>query len=341
MILAVEAARRRRGRSARNARASSCWGASAIQGVNPAIYRWRQIGTALPRTASSATRALQARTRASGCSRRSLPNARPRRCATRALVGSDLTSQAHDGHPAAIRPSSAFTTVDLDRPGKQVGFLMIPHSPHDDAWGVTRSSRSPSSRTAAARRSIIEGGNHGDEYEGPITICELIRELDPGEVQGRLILMPANNVHAVMAGRRTLAGRRAQLQPRPFRAIPAARSRSRSRPCRATTSSRIGRCLPRPPFRRLVPRHPAERDHRADRRSGPAAQEHRGRAGLRRAADGRHRQSRRTAHRHGRGVPGRARHRRHRDGGRRHGVASTRSASAGAASATCSPISAC
>ena len=50
---------------------------------------------------------------------------------------------------------------------------------------------------------IIEGGNHGDEYEGPITIGELIRELDPGEVQGRLILMPANNVHAVMAGRRT------------------------------------------------------------------------------------------------------------------------------------------
>ena len=42
------------------------------------------------------------------------------------------------GHPAAIRPSSAFTTVDFDRPGKQAGFLMIPHSPHEDAWGVTR-----------------------------------------------------------------------------------------------------------------------------------------------------------------------------------------------------------
>ena len=50
---------------------------------------------------------------------------------------------------------------------------------------------------------ILEGGNHGDEYEGPITICELIRELDPASVQGRLILMPANNVHAVTAGQRT------------------------------------------------------------------------------------------------------------------------------------------
>ncbi len=43
----------------------------------------------------------------------------------------------------------------------------------------------------------------GTSTRGPIAICELIRELDPGEVQGRLILMPANNVHAVVAGRRT------------------------------------------------------------------------------------------------------------------------------------------
>ena len=103
---------------------------------------------------------------------------------------------------AAPRSTAAFTTVDFDRTGKQVGFVMIPHSPHDDAWGVTRlplaiigNGRGPT--------VILEGGNHGDEYEGPIVISELIRELDPGEIQGRLILMPANNVHAVMAGQRT------------------------------------------------------------------------------------------------------------------------------------------
>ena len=39
---------------------------------------------------------------------------------------------------AGERPGTAFTTIDFDRPGKQVGFVMIPHSPHDDAWGVTR-----------------------------------------------------------------------------------------------------------------------------------------------------------------------------------------------------------
>jgi N-alpha-acetyl-L-2,4-diaminobutyrate deacetylase len=106
------------------------------------------------------------------------------------------------GHPTPIRPSSAFTTVDLDRQGKQIGFLMIPHSPHDDAWGVTRVPLAVISN-GTGPTVVLEGGNHGDEYEGPITICELIRDLDPGEIQGRLILMPANNVHAVVAGRRT------------------------------------------------------------------------------------------------------------------------------------------
>jgi N-alpha-acetyl-L-2,4-diaminobutyrate deacetylase len=106
------------------------------------------------------------------------------------------------GHSATARPSTAFTDVDLGKAGKQTGFLMIPHSPHDDAWGVTRVPLAVIAN-GSGPTVILEGGNHGDEYEGPITICELIRELDPAEVQGRLILMPANNVHAVMAGRRT------------------------------------------------------------------------------------------------------------------------------------------
>ncbi len=105
------------------------------------------------------------------------------------------------GKPVTVRSSSAFTDVDLDKPGKQVGFLMIPHSPNDDAWGVTRVPLAVI-KNGSGPTVVLEGGNHGDEYEGPITICELIRDLDPGRVQGRLILMPANNVHAVVAGQR-------------------------------------------------------------------------------------------------------------------------------------------
>jgi predicted deacylase len=103
-----------------------------------------------------------------------------------------------------IRSSTAFTTVDFELSGKQVGFVMIPHSPDDDAWGITRLPIAIIAN-GSGPTVVIEGGNHGDEYEGQIVISELIRELDPGTVQGRLILMPANNVHAVIAGRRTSA----------------------------------------------------------------------------------------------------------------------------------------
>ncbi len=98
--------------------------------------------------------------------------------------------------------STAFTTVDFDRLGKQIGFLMVPHSPHDDAWGVTRV---PIAIIANGNGPtvIVEGGNHGDEYEGQIAICDLIRTLDPAKLQGRLILMPTTNVHAVVSGTRT------------------------------------------------------------------------------------------------------------------------------------------
>jgi predicted deacylase len=103
---------------------------------------------------------------------------------------------------APVRQSSAFASVDFDRAGKQVGFVMIPHSPHEDAWGVTRIPVAVIQH-GTGPTVIVEGGNHGDEYEGPIVISELIRDLDPAAIEGRLILLPSINVHAAMAGRRT------------------------------------------------------------------------------------------------------------------------------------------
>lgn len=97
---------------------------------------------------------------------------------------------------------NAFTGIDFDKSGRQIGFVSIPHSPHDDAWGVTRIPTAVIAN-GTGPTVVLEGGNHGDEYEGPIVIGELARELDPGSIQGRLILMPANNVHAVRAATRT------------------------------------------------------------------------------------------------------------------------------------------
>lgn len=95
-----------------------------------------------------------------------------------------------------------FTSIDLDRPGKQDGFVYFPHSPHDDAWGTIRVPLAVIAN-GEGPTILLEGGNHGDEYEGPIVLGELIRSLDPRHVRGRLIIIPAINAPAVDAGTRT------------------------------------------------------------------------------------------------------------------------------------------
>jgi N-alpha-acetyl-L-2,4-diaminobutyrate deacetylase len=93
-------------------------------------------------------------------------------------------------------------TVDFDKDGKQSGFFNLPLSVHDDAWGLVRVPLAVI-KNGTGPTVILEGGNHGDEYEGPITLGEMIRDLDPGLVSGRLIFIPAINLPAVNAARRT------------------------------------------------------------------------------------------------------------------------------------------
>ena len=98
--------------------------------------------------------------------------------------------------------ATAFTDIDLDAPGRQVGFLHIPHSPHDDAWGTVRIPMAVLAN-GDGPTVILEGGNHGDEYEGQIVLGELIRDLPLDRIRGRLIFMPSLNAPAAEAGLRT------------------------------------------------------------------------------------------------------------------------------------------
>jgi len=100
------------------------------------------------------------------------------------------------------KPTTLDPTVDFDADGIQHGFLRLPWSRHDSAWGnlmipvcVIRNGPGPS--------VLLTGANHGDEYEGPLALLDLALHLDPVEINGRIILLPFLNYPAFRAARRT------------------------------------------------------------------------------------------------------------------------------------------
>ncbi len=101
-----------------------------------------------------------------------------------------------------MRASPIRPTIDLDTDGKAHGFLRLPWSHDASAWGnlmipitVIKNGRGPT--------ALLTGGNHGDEYEGPIVLSKLARNLDPHSISGRIIIVPFMNFPAFKAGRRT------------------------------------------------------------------------------------------------------------------------------------------
>lgn len=101
-----------------------------------------------------------------------------------------------------MRASPITPTVDFDRDGEQHGFLKLPYSRDDSAWGaimipvtVIRRGEGPT--------VLLTGGNHGDEYEGPVALSKLAGSLRAADVRGRVIIVPFMNYPAFRAGRRT------------------------------------------------------------------------------------------------------------------------------------------
>ncbi|MEO1112919.1 MAG: N(2)-acetyl-L-2,4-diaminobutanoate deacetylase DoeB [Pseudomonadota bacterium] len=93
-------------------------------------------------------------------------------------------------------------TIPFDEDGVHHGYLRLPYSRDDSAWGsvmipltVIRNGDGPT--------ALLTGGNHGDEYEGPIALMDLAQSLSKEEVRGRVIIAPAFNYPAFRAGTRT------------------------------------------------------------------------------------------------------------------------------------------
>ena len=92
-------------------------------------------------------------------------------------------------------------TIPLNTDGVHHGFLKLPHSRNDSAWGsvmipitVVKNGEGPT--------ALLTGANHGDEYEGPIALQSLAATLDPSDITGRVIILPMMNMPAFAAGTR-------------------------------------------------------------------------------------------------------------------------------------------
>ena len=99
------------------------------------------------------------------------------------------------------KPTLIWTEIDLDKDGKQVGVLQLPYSVTRSGYGmidipmaVIRNGEGPS--------ILLMAGNHGDEYEGQVTLARLIHDLEGSDIRGRVIVMPAANLPAAMASAR-------------------------------------------------------------------------------------------------------------------------------------------
>ena len=92
-------------------------------------------------------------------------------------------------------------TLDLDSDGKRLGNLELKFSDNKHAFdsipipiAVIKNGEGPT--------VLLSAGNHGDEYEGQVILRRMIHQLEAGQINGRLIILPALNYPAVLADSR-------------------------------------------------------------------------------------------------------------------------------------------
>lgn len=85
-------------------------------------------------------------------------------------------------------------TVDISQPGKQHGHLILPLSESPLKDGHLRLPVSVIRGKKAGPTVTLLAGVHGDEFEGPLTVQRLCRELNPENVTGCVILIPSINL---------------------------------------------------------------------------------------------------------------------------------------------------
>jgi N-alpha-acetyl-L-2,4-diaminobutyrate deacetylase len=93
-------------------------------------------------------------------------------------------------------------TIDFEQNGVQHGFLKLPHSHNDSAWGSMMIPIT-AAQNGEGPTILFTGANHGDEYEGPIALYDLAQSINANDLSGRVIIVPGMNYPALRAGQRT------------------------------------------------------------------------------------------------------------------------------------------
>jgi predicted deacylase len=99
-------------------------------------------------------------------------------------------------------PPPLAASIDLDAPGKRIGYLHLSWSDDSHAYGVIPVPIAVI-RGGDGPTAFVTAGVHGDEYEGLVIARKLLAELEPADVPGRIIIMPGVNWPAVEARSRT------------------------------------------------------------------------------------------------------------------------------------------
>src|SRR6476661_1327029 len=99
-----------------------------------------------------------------------------------------------------VRPGQ----LDLDSPGRRDYHVALEH---DSIWGdhLLPLTVHVGPETQPGRGLVAFGSNHGNEYEGPIVLKHLVRDIRHEDVRGRIILVPVLNPSAFFAGTRESA----------------------------------------------------------------------------------------------------------------------------------------
>ncbi len=94
--------------------------------------------------------------------------------------------------------------LDFDSPGRRDYWVALEH---DSTWGdhLIPLTVMVGHQARPGDGLVAFGSNHGNEYEGPMIVRRLMREIDLADVLGRIILVPVLNVAAFRAGARDSA----------------------------------------------------------------------------------------------------------------------------------------